>query len=547
MRSTSQHIERGSYNLITSVATSGQSRLIIIFICALVGSAMLIMPVSYLKYPVNAALLVSASAVISLANLVTAYVLFMQFLYTRLLRIALLAATYLFSSLIVIPHVLTFPDALSDNGLLWAGLQSSIWPYVFWHAGFSIGIGLYVVFAKKWHDRLLSIRATRITSLLLLIAVPAFTILVTVLALWAPPLLPTLIIKDYFRLLITSGVGPVLCIINILACILVLFLLNDRLLLHGWLKVTVIASLLDVLLFLFGGSPFSLGWYASRVNSVIAAIAMLFAILYEINLLYGRLNQQSEELLKQQRVQDNFVAVVSHEFRTALTSIAGFSELMYLQKLSDEEIKEFSHDISIESAHLKRLINELLDLERMKTGDTILHLERIELNSLVAQVVQRIQPVFSSQNRELGLDLDMNLPPLWGDADKLALVITNLLSNAIKYSPKGSTIFVSSKQDGKMAHLLVRDQRIGISPEQLEHVFQPYSRVESLHTLYVDGTGLDLAIVRQIVEMHHGRVWVESQAGQGSIFHLTLPVANMLELIATRTSLNSRLDNLSML
>jgi two-component system, OmpR family, sensor histidine kinase VicK len=141
----------------------------------------------------------------------------------------------------------------------------------------------------------------------------------------------------------------------------------------------------------------------------------------------------------------------------------------------------------------------------------------------------------------------MNLPPLWGDLDKLTQVITNLLSNAIKYSPKDGTIFVSSKKDSNMAHLLVRDQGMGISPEQLEHVFQRYSRIESLQTRYIGGLGLGLAIVRQIVEMHHGRVWVESQVGQGSTFHLTLPLANMLKLIATHTSKNSRLDHISML
>ncbi len=547
MRASLQHKEQGSYNLITTVATTWQSRLAIIFICVLVGTVMLIMPFSYLKGPVSAAFLSSASALISLANLITAYVLFMQFLHTRLLRISILAVTYLFSSLIVIPHVLTFPAVFSDTGLLWAGSQSAIWLYVFWHAGLSMGIVLYVAFAKKWHNRLLSARTTYITLMLLLLAVPAFTILLTLLALWASPPLPTLITNGNFWPMIVSAVGPALCLINLLACILVFFLLNDKLLLHAWLKVTAVASLLDVSLLLLSGSRYSLGWYVSRVNSVIAATAMLFVFLYEINQLYRRLKQQNEELLRQQSVQDNFMAVVGHEFRTALTSIAGFSELMYLQNLSEDEVKEFSHDISVESARMNRLINELLDLERMKTGNTILRLERIELNSLVAQVIQRMRPVFSSQKRDLGLDLDMNLPPLWGDPDKLTQVISNLLSNAIKYSPKNSTIFVSSKKDGNMAHLIVCDQGMGISSEQLEHVFQPYSRVESLHTRYIGGTGLGLAIVRQIVEMHHGRVWVESQVGQGSTFHLTLPVANMLELITTRTSQNSRLDNISML
>jgi hypothetical protein len=269
METSSQCGEQGSYNLITSVAMPWQSRLSITFICVLVAIVMLIIPFSYLKGPVSAAFLASASALISFANLITAYVLFTQFLHTRLAHIAILAAAYLFSSLIVIPHVLTFPAVFSDTGLLWAGSQSAIWLYVFWHAGLSIGIVLYILFAQRRHDRQLSERATRITSLLLLVAVPAFTLLLTLLALWASPPLPMLIANGNFRPMIVSGVAPVLCLINLLACILVFLVLNDKLLLHVWLKVTAVASLLDVLLLLFSGSRYSLGWYVSRINSSI--------------------------------------------------------------------------------------------------------------------------------------------------------------------------------------------------------------------------------------------------------------------------------------
>jgi two-component system sensor histidine kinase/response regulator len=547
METLSRQKEQDHYDLVTTIATPWQSAVAIAFVCILLGVVLFIVPIRYEKGPESSTFLSATSTLICLANLITAYVLFTQFLYTRLLHTSILAVAYLFSSLIIIPYALTFPAVFSKFGLLGAGSQTAIWLYVFWHAGLSVGMLLYIILKKRSPGSLLSPRTTSLTLAILLVTVPALIILLTLLALHASSLLPPLIKDGDYRPMIDSHVGPLLCLINLLTCSLVFFLLNDMLLLHAWLKVTAIASLLDVSLLLFSGSRYSLGWYVSRINSVIAAAAVLFAILYEINQLYRRLKRQNEDLLKQQSMQDNFLAVIGHEFRTALTSIAGFSELMYLQNLPDEEIKEFSHDISVESARMNRLINELLDLERMKTGNTVLRLERIELNSLVAQVIQRMQPVFLSQKRHLSLDLDMNLPPLWGDLNKLTQIITNLLSNAIKYSPKDGTIFVSSKRDSNMAHLLVRDQGMGISSEQLEHVFQRYSRIESLQTRYIGGTGLGLAIVRQIVEMHHGRVWVESQVGQGSTFHLTLPLANMLELIATHTSKNSRLDHISML
>jgi signal transduction histidine kinase len=235
------------------------------------------------------------------------------------------------------------------------------------------------------------------------------------------------------------------------------------------------------------------------------------------------LQRVNEQLTHASQVQRNFVAIVSHEFRTALTSIRGFSELMCEEALSREEIKEYAAVIFVEANRLVRMIADLLDLERMKSGQMKLTLERVDLNALIKELLELLRP--SAPGHTFGLQLDSMLPECLGDRDKLAQVITNLLSNAIKYSPRGGEIVVGSKIAQEMAQVWVQDRGIGIPPESLEEVFVPYARIEAGITRYIKGTGLGLSIARQMIQAQGGHIWVESSLGQGSRFYFVIPLA----------------------
>jgi signal transduction histidine kinase len=237
------------------------------------------------------------------------------------------------------------------------------------------------------------------------------------------------------------------------------------------------------------------------------------------------LQRANEQLAHAGQVQRNFVAIVSHEFRTALTSIQGFSDLMCDETFSQEEIKEYAADIRAEARRLSRMIADLLDLERMKSGRMSLTLERLNLNALIREVIEHFRPI--APGHTFGLQLDGALPECEGDRDKLTQVVTNLISNAIKYSPGGGEILVMSQVEQGMAQVRVQDDGIGIPPEALEEVFDPYSRIEAGTTRYIKGTGLGLSIVRQIIQMHGGHIWVESCFGHGSCFHFTIPLADL--------------------
>ncbi len=228
------------------------------------------------------------------------------------------------------------------------------------------------------------------------------------------------------------------------------------------------------------------------------------------------------ELQRLNRAKSEFVSIVSHEFRTALTGIQGFSEMMRDEDFTLEEMKEYAGDINKDAQRLNRMITEMLDLDRMESGRMTLNVSAVDLNQLIAEAAERARP--NAPAHPIRLDLDPSLPPLPGDRDKLTQVLTNLVNNAVKYSPEGGDIVLRSLREDGIAHVQVQDHGMGIPPEALEKVFERFSRIESGTSRYIQGTGLGLPIVRQIVQMHGGRAWAESIPGEGSTFQFTLPL-----------------------
>jgi signal transduction histidine kinase len=227
------------------------------------------------------------------------------------------------------------------------------------------------------------------------------------------------------------------------------------------------------------------------------------------------------ELEQLNRAKSDFVSIVSHEFRTPLTGIQGFSEMMQGEDLTLEEMREYAGDINKDAHRLNRMITEMLDLDKMESGRMEIHHEPVDLNAIVTEAADHMRP--NAPRHPLTLRLDPMVGEMSGDRDKLTQVMTNLLSNAVKYSPEGGEIVVSTRVEGNAAHVVVRDHGMGIPKAALETIFERYGRVESLATRHIQGTGLGLPIVRQIVQLHGGSVWVESTVGEGSVFHVTLP------------------------
>ena len=221
------------------------------------------------------------------------------------------------------------------------------------------------------------------------------------------------------------------------------------------------------------------------------------------------------------QLKSEFVALVSHEFRTALVGIQGFSEMIRDAEISIAEAKGFAADINKDAERLNRMINDMLDLDRIEAGRLTLHLEPASINLLLQEAVGRARA--SSAKHVIVCDFDARAPFSQCDPDRVAQIISNLLSNAIKYSPEGGEISVTSRARDGHIDVGVRDHGIGIAPEFVKRIFNRYERYEKTSGQII-GTGLGLAISRQIVELHGGKIWVDSEQGRGSDFHFTLPL-----------------------
>jgi two-component system phosphate regulon sensor histidine kinase PhoR len=225
------------------------------------------------------------------------------------------------------------------------------------------------------------------------------------------------------------------------------------------------------------------------------------------------------------RMKSEFVSVVSHELRTPLASLQGFSELLLKREVPPEKQREWLTIMNQEAQNLGRLIDDLLDLSRIEAGRIELHPEPVDMEQMLQERVQLFQS--RTTRHALKMEVPPGLPPVRADRQRLERILNNLIDNAIRYSPGGGSIILAARvhPEKREMQISVSDQGVGIPAEQLDKVFERFHRVDSTLTREQRGTGLGLAIVKFSVEMHGGRVWVESQVGKGSTFYFTLPLA----------------------
>ncbi len=225
-----------------------------------------------------------------------------------------------------------------------------------------------------------------------------------------------------------------------------------------------------------------------------------------------------------EQMKDEFVSIVSHELRTPLTSIHGSLGLLASGLLNaNSEAGQRLLKIAVNSTdRLVRLINDILDIERIESGRVKMENQLCSVPDLITAAVNEIQGI--ADKAQIKLSVSTVAAELRGDRDRIVQTLTNLLSNAIKFSPMGSTIFITTKPQNQSIQFTVQDQGRGIPPEKLEMIFERFQQVDSSDSRNHEGTGLGLSICHSIVSQHGGTIWVESTLGQGSSFHFTLPL-----------------------
>lgn len=225
---------------------------------------------------------------------------------------------------------------------------------------------------------------------------------------------------------------------------------------------------------------------------------------------------------------DEFIGIASHELKTPVTSLKGFLGL--LQRLSttqgDEKMSYYLTRMDAQITRLTKLINDLLDLSKMQAGQLLYREERIEIDTLVQEVIEMIEG--ATQTHRLLLE-GRTRALVVGDYDRIGQALTNLINNAIKYSPEADKILVRLAKDHSSIQVSVHDFGIGIDDEDQRKIFERFYQVAGAEEKNSSGLGIGLYITHDIVKQHGGRLWVESKKGEGSVFYITLPLAEAKE------------------
>lgn len=231
-----------------------------------------------------------------------------------------------------------------------------------------------------------------------------------------------------------------------------------------------------------------------------------------------------------------FVSFVSHELKTPMTSIKGYADLLAqgaVGPVTDMQAN-FLNTIRSNVDRMATLVSDLADISRIEAGRMRLEMATIPFQAVIDEVVRSTANQIASKGQTLVQAIEPNLPAIWGDQVRLVQVLTNLVSNANKYTPSGGTITLRVEQSNnlwdpegapRVLHVSVRDTGIGISPEDQQRIFTKFFRAEDRAVREIPGTGLGLNIFKNLVELQGGKAWFESQLGQGSTFHFTVPVA----------------------
>ena len=249
------------------------------------------------------------------------------------------------------------------------------------------------------------------------------------------------------------------------------------------------------------------------------------------------LEESFTELSKMNKFKDEFLANMSHELRTPLNSIIGFSEVLIdgLAGEINEEQEEFLDNILGSGQHLLELINDILDMSKIRSGQMELLLETFECQTLLEEVNQTLSGVIQGKEQKFIQSVDEDITTITADKKKVKQVLLNLLGNAVKFTPKNGeirlTIERTSQSDAGSFLFTVADNGIGIPKEEQRLIFDEFRQVDGSHSREYDGTGLGLPIAKKLVELHGGKIWMESEVGKGTQFHFTLPV--MIEGVHT--------------
>jgi signal transduction histidine kinase len=479
-------------------------------------------------------------------DLITAVLLFAQFSILRSRALLVIASGYLFTSLTQIPWVLTFPGLLAPMGLLGAGLQSTNWLFIVWHAGFPMFVIAYALLKDADPAKRLW-RGSAGAAILLSVAMTAAVVCAaTFLVTAGNALLPRLMLDTVHLSFLWFYAAGSAALLSVLA--LIVLWVRRRSVLDLWLMVVMCAYVIEICFISFPvAARFTVGWYAGRICALLSSSLVLFVLLYEITKLYAQLvravlaraellaildkknqaleaanaelAQRSQELMRSNAELEQLAYIASHDLQEPLRMVVSYLQLLeqrYGGQL-DSDAHEFIEFAVDGATRMQALIDDLLTYSRV--GTRAQPLQPTDCMAVVEVVIRSVRVAIKESGTRVTYD---PLPTVAGDATQLMQLFQNLIANAIKFRrDQGPEIHIHAEPEDGFWRFSVQDNGIGIAPEYFDRIFVMFQRLHSRSTY--SGTGIGLAICQKIVERHGGRIWVESTPGTGSTFQFTLP------------------------
>lgn len=246
-----------------------------------------------------------------------------------------------------------------------------------------------------------------------------------------------------------------------------------------------------------------------------AAVAIKNAQLFEAT------QQAYEELRQLDDLKTQFINIAAHELRTPLGAMMGYAS--FVEKRSPRKLRRPLRFMVASTLRMRTMVDAMLTIQRLDAGTTFLRLESVDVRGIIRKVSNDMMPMAELEGHVVDVNLPTELPHVQGDAEKIGLILSNLLSNAIKFTPEQGHIEITAEDRGSVIQVSVRDNGVGIAPEDQEQIFERFYQARAEHLAGHGGLGIGLTIVKHLVDLHGGRVWVDSQVDKGSEFHFTLP------------------------